>query len=214
MYSTVYTVFVGWNLKTHAAEALGQKHKWQQQQQITQIQIILCSALQCQHILPKVANTTQSQNILNHYCLLCPSKYSTVHCLNPLYISNSHCHRKTKRRYILESIGTLGAGAARQNKSIDFAVRKDKSLLSSCTQQCKAHFIWGLFVSYTGCTCLALWKELNIMISIGRVSRDLYWITGEFSHNMWENLTLLKLFSEFLVLVSSSLWKAAALSLD
>lgn len=65
-----------------------------------------------------------------------------------------------------ELVWTLDAGAARENNPIDFVMWKDKGLLSSRAQQCKAHFIRGLFVSYTGTHLPGLLKGQNIMIPL------------------------------------------------
>lgn len=85
-------------------------------QQITQIQIILCSAVQCSHILPKAAKATKLQSILAHFSLPYPSRYGTM--------SRSALHYK----FLLwsENKGmNFDAGAAEYNNPIEFVAWKD-----------------------------------------------------------------------------------------
>lgn len=97
IYCTVYTVFVGWSQKTHAAEALGQNtngsnnnnnksHRSRSSSALLYNVNTFCPRLPIQHRHKAFQTTT-----------VCSAHLDTVHCLNLLYVWNSHCGRKTKR---------------------------------------------------------------------------------------------------------------------
>lgn len=211
------------NQTTYAVKALdlnttvpGKKKKKTTNKTITQIQIILWPAAPRKHILPEAAHITQLQSIS-----LCSTYQDIVHCLNPLYISNSHCDQRTKRWHIWELQWTFGAEAARQYNPIDFVMWKDKGLLSSRAQWCKAHII-----SLCHSQATPAWRFERTghydWHMIPPLSRDSWgpWVnflprqrhsTALDHASVWRKLIPFMLRCELPVRVSTWLWKAAAL---
>lgn len=156
----VHIVRVGWNQKTHAATALGLNTtvpgKKKTNGNTNKSHRSRSSPAQLYNI-----NTLCLRLLALHsykaffIALLSASNHrDVVHCLDLLYISNSHCDRKTKGQRTWDLVWSLDARAARQNNPIDFVVWEDKGFLSSEAGRHKAQF-------YQWFDCVIHWAHLS-----------------------------------------------------
>lgn len=149
-----------------------------------------------------------------------------AHCLNPLYISNSHCDQRTKARHIRVLLWTLDAGAARQKQSFwlcgtkrqrSFVLWSTATLGTFCLSHTQVTLPWPLLQTlWLGIVIAA---DLDQLVKINGGQR---WIFSHGRDAPWLSITRGKkkishyssLLCGILVWVSSALWKAAAFSLD
>lgn len=116
-----------------------------------------------------------------------------AHCLNPLYISNSHCDQRTKAWHIRVLLWTLDAGAARQKQSFwlcgtkrqrSFVLRSTATLGTFCLSHTQVTLPWPLLQTlWLGIVIAA---DLDQLVKINGGQR---WIFSHGRDASWLSIT-------------------------